>query len=326
MPFIPPSQFNFRQWLPQLPREDRWELAICILIAFIFWLVISLTTKEHSVTKPVLVNYVVSADKVLLSPPNSTAEATITGPGWELMWSNFFQPVIKVSLYRGPADSKVITQVDLSAEVSKALYSSETKLEKLIFLPVTLQTEDKEEKRVPIRPLVFVDFAEGYQGRQSLRLKPDSVTVWGAPTYLDSLFFWPTDSLQLKEIENSFSRTISLRKPPPELTLGIKEVVVFQEVEVFTEKELYVPVEVVNPPLRDSFSIFPRQVRLKVGVLQSNYNRIQVDSFRLVADLNGMRTKEGRNSIPLTLQARPSSAISVTYTPRVAEYFFFKRE
>lgn len=326
MPFILNSQFNFRQWLPQVPREERWELAICVFIAFIFWLVISLTTKEHSVTKPVEVSYVVSEDKVLLSPSTNMAEATISGPGWELMWSNFFQPIIKVSLYRGPSDSKVITQVDISALVSKALYSTETNLDKLIFLPITLKTEDKTEKRLPVRPLVTVNYAVGYQARYPLEVEPDSVTVWGAPSILDSLFFWPTDSLRLKNVDNSFQRTISLREASGELKLGLKEVAISQEVEVFTEKELYVPVEVVNPPAKDSFSIFPRQVRLKIGVLQSNYNSIVVDSFRLVADLNGMRTEDGRNSIPLTLQARPNAAISVTYTPRVAEYFFFKKE
>jgi hypothetical protein len=326
MPFILNSQFNFRQWLPQVPREERWELAICVFIAFIFWLVISLTTKEHSVTKPVEVSYVVSEDKVLLSPPTNMAEATISGPGWELMWSNFFQPTIKVSLYRGPRDSKVITQVDISALVSKALYSTETNLDKLIFLPVTLQTEDKTEKRLPVRPLVSINFAEGYQARYPLVVEPDSVTVWGAPSILDSLSFWPTDSLQLEDVDNSFQRIISLGEASGELKLALKEVTISQKVEVFTEKELYVRVEVVNPPAKDSFSIFPGQVRLKIGVLQSNYNSIVADSFRLVADLNGMRTEDGRNSIPLTLQARPRAAISVTYTPRVAEYFFFKKE
>ncbi|PHI19889.1 hypothetical protein CEQ90_10885 [Lewinellaceae bacterium SD302] len=315
-----------RRLLPSIPKEGRWELTVCIGIAFIFWLVINLTTEEHTIKKPVRVSYVVSEDEVLLSAPTSDAEATISGPGWELLWSNFFQPVIDVSIYRNRADSKVITQVDLSAVVSESLYSSETELDKLMFFPVTLETETKASKIIPIVVNTQVDYAEGFQGKTSFTTVPDSVEVWGPVSKLDSLTYWPTDTLRLKNVASNINQEIGLSRGTETIAPILSKVKVQQQVEVFTEKELFVPVQVINPPARDSFSIFPRQVRLKVGVLQSNYDQIRPDSFRLTADLNGMRTEDGRNSIPLTLEKRPRSAISVTFNPRVAEYFFFKKE
>lgn len=324
MRFIPISQL--KQLLPSIPKEGRWDFAICIGIAFLFWLIINLTTKEHTIKKPVLVSYVVSEDEVLLSAPSSEAEATISGPGWELMWSNIFQPVIDVSVYRNRTDSKVITQVDLSAIVGESLYSNEMKLDKLIFFPVTLKTEAKASKMVKVRPVSDVSYAEGFQAKSGFSTTPDSIRIWGPTSTLDSINDWPTDTLKLNDVNGDINREISLSNDREMIKTIVSKVTIHQAVEVYTEKELFVAVQVINPPAKDSFSIFPQQVRLKVGVLQSNYDKIQRDSFRLVADLNGMRTEDGRNSVPLTLDKQPQSAVSVTYNPRVAEYFFFKRE
>lgn len=329
MPFTLISRFNFRalgRYLPSVPRENRGALAVCILIAFLFWIIITLTTKDHKIDKPVRINFVVSEDEVLLEPAGAQATAVVVGPGWELMWSNLFQPVIEVSLYRNRSNNRLISEADLVPLVSRALYSDEMSLERLVFQPIKLNTAAKARKRVPVRSRLRFEYAEGFAPSAELVFRPDSVEVWGGQPVLDSLTHWPTDTLTLDEITGDLETVVPLATPPPGLSILTSEVAITQQVEVFTEKELYVPVEVVNPPARDSFSIFPRQVRLRVGVLQSNYDRIDRSDFRLVADLHGMRTEDGRNNIPLQLLRRPPEALSISFTPRKAEYLFFRRE
>lgn len=326
MLFIQINQFDPRRYIPRIPRENRGELAICIFIAFLFWLIISLTTNDHSVSKPVEIEFVVGEDEVLIEPLTAMAEATISGPGWELMWSNVFQPVIKISYYRNRLDNKVVNQVDISSAVTDALYSSETSLTKLIFLPVTLRVEPKASKKVPVRSQITVKYKTGYSPKSSPEFTPDSVVVWGGESLLNNLKSWSTDTLNITEVDANLQQMVKLTDGADGLMPATTTVEFRLEVEVVTEKSLYVPVEVVNPPAQDSFSIFPKQVRLKVGVLESDYNQISANDFRLVADLNGMRAEDGRNTIPLLLDRKPAEALSVTYTPKAAEFFLFKKE
>lgn len=326
MLFTQINQLDPRRYIPRVPPENRGELAICIFIAFLFWLIVSLTTKDHSVTKAVEIEFSVGEDEVLIEPLTATAEATISGPGWELMWSNVFQPVIKVAYHRNSSGSKVVNQVELSAKVTEALYSNETSLTQLIFLPIILKVEPKDNKRVPIVSKVNFEFQQGHSPKSELVLSPDSVTVWGATSLLESLEYWPTDTISITDVKESIQRTIKLKKGQQGLRPAIREVSLSQEVEVITEKSFYVPVQVINPPAQDSFSIFPKQVRLTVGVLKSDYGAINASDFRLVADLNGMRTEDGRNIVTFVLDSQPRQARRVEFNPKAAEFFLFRKE
>lgn len=325
MPSILTNQFDPWQLLPKVPRENRWELAICIFVAFLFWLIISLTTKTHSINKSVEIAFAVGEDEVLLEPKTATAEATISGPGWELLWSNVFQPVIRVNIYRNREDSKLISLVDVNAVVADALYSNETSLGNVVFSPIRLITEAKARKKLAVKPEVRLVYAEGFRAKSSIKISPDSVTVLGGQSILDAMSVWPTDTLSITGLSEDFSQEVRLQKAGDGLVINPATVTISQEVEVFTEKGLYVPVEVINLPEQDSFSVFPQQVLLRVSVLQSNYDKIKTSGFRLVADLHGMRTADGRNSVPLALVKRPQEALNVEYNPKAAEFFLFKK-
>ena len=302
---------QLRELLPRVEHRDRRVLAICIIVALVFWLILNLS-RIYSINKEVSITYQLPEDQLLVNSPAQMADLSISGQGWNLLWERLTTHVIKIVL-------------NVARLIEQQLASSQLTVEQLNFLPVQLETEAKVSKRVPILVNVDFDFVEGYRPAGAPLLVPDSVTVYGLPVDLDSITFWSTDTLRNTEVSGDINLAAKLSESTiPRITLSDATVAFSQNVETFTEKSLYVPVTVRNAPLTDSFKIFPNQVRLKVAVLQSNFNGVVADSFLLVADLEGMRAEDQRNSIPLILERKPVSAISVQYTPRSAEYFLIK--
>lgn len=315
---------QLRELLPKVEHRDRRVLAICIFVALVFWLILNLS-RTYSINKEVSITYQLPEDRLLTNAPAQMADLAISGQGWNLLWESLTTPVIEIVLNVEDESDGYISKGDIARLIEQQLASSQLTVEQLNFLPVQLETEAKANKKVPLKCEVDFGFTEGFRPVGSPLLVPDSVTVYGLPADLEEIYFWTTDTLRATEISGDISLVAKLRTSSlPRVSLSESTVAFTQNVETFTEKSLYVPVTVRNAPVSDSFKIFPNQVRLKVAVLQSDFRNIVADSFLLVADLEGMRAENQRNSIPLVLERKPTSAISVQYTPRAAEYFLIK--
>lgn len=315
---------RFRELFPRIEHRDRRVLFFCIGVAFVFWLILNLS-RNYSINKEVSITYQLPEDLLVVNAPPQMADLSISGQGWNLMWESLTTPVITIVLNVAEESDGYISKGDIARLVEEKLASSQLTIEQLNFLPVQLVTEKKASKRVPIRAVSEFVFSDGYLPVGLPLLVPDSITLFGLSADINDITFWPTDTLRQQAVSGDINLVAKLKKTTiPQLSLSQSTIDFAQNVETFTEKSLYVPVTVRNAPLRDSFKIFPNQVRLKVAVLQSNFYSIAADSFLLVADLKAMRAEDQRNSIPLVLEKKPSGAISVQYSPRSAEYFLIK--
>jgi len=283
--------------------------------------------REYTINKEVLVIYEVPNDQLLRGPISQIADLAVTGQGWNLLRERWRNPVIEVSL---PVIEQVdgrISKSDIVRLIEPRLSSSSLPITDFTFVPTSIVLEAKATKLVPIQLLQNIKYDQGHVPVSALSIQPDSVTLRGPKEMLDTLHLWLTDTLTKRTLKASFEDSLSLQTPTnlPGLDLFPAKVAVSQEIEAFAEKSFYVPVEIRNPPQQDSFKIFPQRVQLKVGVLQSDYRKIQPDSFRLVADLRGMRTEDQRNNIPLVLEQKPVAAVSVQYSQRALEVFVLKQ-
>jgi YbbR domain-containing protein len=142
------------------------------------------------------------------------------------------------------------------------------------------------------------------------------------------LFFgkWPTDSLVIENLNSSQSRTVALQPPPQEIQLETKEVEVRIEVEQFTEKSLFVPLQVKNIPETDSLSFFPQRVRVRFVVGLSKYNELTDEDFQLEADLEGVSLEKSQIQVPIRLTKKPDFVKNVQFTPNTANFFIVKKD
>ncbi len=312
-----------RNPLPKMAETDRKVLAICMTAAFVFWLILNLS-QEYSIRRDVTLEYVVDPERVLVGRMPETLEADVSGPGWNLVWESLVPGPLPVTIDIRNRDNLRLTNAELRQKVQRRLSSGALAVDNLGFESVTILTTPKEGKRVPVLSEISLAFANGFMAVDLPVLEPDSVTVSGSTDVLEDVTYWPTEALELKNVNSSVRRIVSLAKPGEGLTLSRNEINYSLAVEAFIQKIIEVPVTVVHAPEVGSYSITPSSISLRVSVPQTDYESINASNFRLVADLENLRNEDGRNSVPIILQEQPDEVISVFFETRSVEYYLIK--
>lgn len=294
---------------------------ICIGIAFFFWLLVKLS-KTYSVEKEVSFRFVLPEGKAFVQQPPSSTFARIEGRGWELMFDYFSNPSL---LLRYDLNNEAITTLstnELRSAVANRLTFNNLRITETNFGGVILMLEEKSTKRVPIVLRDSLTFATGYHLLKPLTMKPDSVTLSGPQTAVDTIAFWYSDSVTISNIKNNLTQRVALSKPSNEITLSTEAITASIEVEQFTEKSLFVPLVVRNAP--DSLRYFPETVKVTFTVGLSDYNKVKASDFSPEIDLGKVKLNEGKNTIPIRMVKQPDYAITLQFTPKSAEFVIFK--
>ncbi len=178
-------------------------------------------------------------------------------------------------------------------------------------------------KRVPVTFRGHVEPAPLYY-LASLRCQPDSVTVWAEQNYLDSLTEVSTVVTNVNGITESVERTVALPA-----VRGVKfepaEVRVVADVDVFTEKQVEVPIVGTNFPAGLSLRTFPAAATVAFRVGSKDYKRVTRDQFVITA------TYEQLMALPdsmLTLQLRsvPEGVSQVRIQPQRVQFLIEQTE
>ncbi len=155
-------------------------------------------------------------------------------------------------------------------------------------------------------------------GISSVRVIPDSVTVYATPETLDTLSAAVTRPLVLTNLAESSTRKVNLEK-----MRGIKfdpaTVRVRINVDQMTEKSVDVPVRRVNFPAGKTLRTFPSKVKIIFQVGMNMYRKITADDFTLVVNYETLlKTTDGK--IHLYLKSIPAGVSHVRIVPSTVDY------
>ncbi len=306
-------------------QKDRAILMICIGIALVFWLLVKLS-QDYSTVRPVTLNLTIPDDKALAEAPPTDVRAEIEGTGWDLMFDYFQHPEVKLQYNLEEADQLSLSRNRLRNDILEDLAINDLNVGELNYETISLRLEPKVTKRVPVIFHQSLSFAPGYQLQDSVRLNPDSIEVTGPASMVEEVKRWTTDSLVLDNLKNSQNKRLELEPAPPELSLSTQGVEAVIQVEQFTEKSFFVPLELKNQPAGDSLRYFPQRVKVTCIVGLSRYEEVTPDDYRLVADLEGTAVGKERNRVMIQLTERPEFVKGVQFTPTMAEFFIVERK
>ncbi len=302
--------------------EDRAVLMICMGIALVFWLLVKLS-QIYATEKRVEFDFEVPQDQAFRIAPPNDMRVEVEGTGWNLMFDYFSHPTIRLTFDMRARQRLELNRSQLRNEIQQRLSSRDLRIVDLNYENVLLLLEKKIEKRVPVKLNLKLSLAPEYHLRDSVAPQPDSVTLTGPSSQVSILERWPTDSLSLRNLKNSQTPSIPLQKPPREIQLSQKRVEAIIRVEPYTEKTVFVPVQVRNAP--DSFKIFPPRVKVTCVVGLSSYNEIDSSDFELEADMADVAINEKRKStVALSLIRQPEFVKRVSYSPKFVEFFIIE--
>jgi len=304
-----------------MAETDRKVLSVCIGAALVFWLILNLS-RDYDINRRVAVDYIVDPERVLVGRMPSQLEATVSGNGWNLIWESLRRGDLPASIdVRNREDNPRLSATDLERQLSRKLSSNKLAISLPGFESISILTTPKEGKRVPVVSRVKPGFADGHLALALPTIRPDSITISGARDALEEINEWLTAPLELTDLRRPVARVVNLEAPPAGITLSREEVSYALEVEAFIQDVITVPVSLENVPGGKQYEYSPKTVDLKFSLPQSAYAAFRPEDFKVVADLTGQLAGSSSNSVPITIDRKPTSVVSVRFSPRVVAYY-----
>lgn len=292
------------------------------LFAAVLWVYLSLNL-IYTVNLSVPIKVQLLKSQALSEELPSDMEVTLRGRGWDLLNMLVAKDVaynldltgIKRNT-RIIAGNTIAERINIPFNVTVLSTNPDT-------LAITF--DNVAEKYIKVRNNIEVQLKDDYQLIGAPKVYPDSVKVRGASSVLSKLRFIPTESELVKNVNSSFTRTVSLKD-----TLGNLIQVEPQTVEVRFDVQLAAEktfeelnVEIVGlPPDKEVLLVPPKMsLSLKGGV--ENLSKLTPAEIRVYIDYSKIENDTLGFIVPqVTL---PFEATIVSISPDKFEYIIKKR-
>lgn len=181
----------------------------------------------------------------------------------------------------------IFTNDELRARLLKYLLPTTSILE-LKPDSLVLVYDQLAKKKVPVKFNGKIVTAQQYILSESIDIEPDSITVYGPKRVIERLMLVKTKWTELTEVDQNIHTNVLLQ-PIVDVRYSSNDVKLNVFAEMFTEKQLYFPVKVINCPDDLIVRTFPSQVKLTFNVAMSHFKtvtmndiRVELDYFKLV--------------------------------------------
>jgi len=263
------------------PGRSGVAITICILVALFLWFTLTLRdVHTDTVEVPLRVENLPS-DQALVERPPATVRLQVRGEGFNLLRMRFNPPVVVV-------DGRE-SQVELADAVSDL--GRDVQVEGIMPRTVRLQKEPLRTARVPILLRADLQTAATYELVEAPTMQPDSVTVAGAESIIESLHFWPTERVERSNLRDTLNVRVALQDTLQGLVRKDRASTTVRAVAVaFTEATREIPVRVTGVPA-DVVSLDPSTVEVRYRVALGDYREAQeADELYATVPYDAIRT------------------------------------
>lgn len=304
---------------------------ICMAISFFMWGLIKLSRVYEAPIKFKVQFVNIPDDKVLIHAEDTVVTLVMRARGLEL-YSKMFRSasnIIKVDLsnmrmrkydneFHGYVrTSRILKDLAEQLPQENSLIGVEPDTLKMIF-------QNEYRKKVPIKADLSISFAALYQLYDSVKLRPDSITVFGVKSVLDTIYSVNAENQVLKNLKESRLLTLRLIKPAvkPSVTFSADSITAEISVERFTESDIEVPISNSHNG-RILFRTFPDKVKLTCRVAMKEYKRLDPSLFVVTID-HREAVASGSNFAEVNVTRVPSFAKVIRIQPERVEYLILK--
>lgn len=280
-------------------------------------------SQTYETIRDVGVQYNLPEGKAFVNLPPDLIKATLNGRGWDLFSDYLINSSPEISFDVSDYHSQTIDRTQLFNKIKENV-STEVKITAADVEFILFDYQNSQQKKVPVVLNDSIFFEPGYYYKDSIEIIPDSVTVYGPYSLIDSLESWPTAFYKREALKISIQEEWHLQPPTKgQIVLSPPKVVLNIPVEEYTEKALFVPVEVKNS--KDSIRIFPPQIQVKFVVGVSRFNSYSAEDFKIETDFREVSLNDANNTIPVALNSIPKGISGITYTPKSVEFFIVQK-
>ncbi len=313
--------------LSGLSQSDQRKLTVfisCLAMAVITWIFFSLSDKYPYRVKSVINYKNLPQNKAFYPLQTDTAELQVEGSGWQLLFTRLrLKPQeIKIDLSKLEKRNFVVIKEQL-AEINEQLFSTQ----RIISVkPDTLYFDftSRKVKRVPVILVSNLKFKSQFNLPSSIILKPDYVTVSGPSDQLLRIQEWYTDTLKANNLNAETVANITLKNPQmANISIFPARVEARIPVEEFTEKQMVIPIKVLNNTSFYNVKLIPATVSIKFLVALTDYEKFNEDDFQAVVDLD-LWKKDKANQLPVKIVRKPPFCTIISVYPQQIDFLLSK--
>jgi len=299
-------------------QTDRAMLMGCIGIALIVWLFMKMS-QSHETEVLLEVSYTLPDDKIFATSPPATITPRISGTGWALFgrYVRTQRPEIPITLENTP--NQTISASRLETAIQSRLPSPLTAALRG-YQSIAVRLDDKAGKPIPVILQENIELASEYQFIVPPRPVPDSITIYGPKSVIETVDVWRTEMIELEEIKENKTPTVALLPHSnTEVSFDPAKVICKIDVEQFTEKSLEVPIQIINAPDTLLLTIHPSKTKITCRVGLSNYDKVDATQFKAVADFTKVDVNNS-NYAPVKLTQVPDFVNNTNAQPQNVEF------
>lgn len=257
-----------------------------LALSGMFWLMMTLN-ETYEADYPVVVRVTgVPKNVVMTSEATDTIRVTVRDKGYMLFAYNYgkdIRPVVfNFNTYANRQTGHgIIPLADLQKAVRQQLYASTT-LVSIKSGNFDFYFNYGEKKTVTVQLQGNIVPANNYY-LAHVQFNPERVTIYAAPSRLDSIKGVLTEYLNIVDFEDTVTRTVHLKHiPGVKIVPQVVQVTLFPD--ILTEASMEVPITTINKPEELVIRTFPQRVKVNFSVGASMFRRVRPDDFMVVVD------------------------------------------
>ena len=269
-------------------------------------------------------SYETPINKIFTNPPAQQLEVDVQGRGWDLLGLAFSgqQRVLTIPVAENEVQS--LSALSLNNKVMKLL----PKANILNIFPenIDLKTEEIATKTVPVILEEQIRLAPLYQYVDSIRINPKTIEITGPASVIRDIHNWKTNILiPPKEVNQNIDVDLALATHPnSNVTCSAQKIRCTAAVEEITEKQIEVPIEIVNAPDSLLLVLLPKKITVSCQVGLSDYAGLKAEEFKAIVDFENVDLFQ-QKFIRILLRAKPTYVRQVQYFPQQVEYIMRSR-
>ena len=285
------------------------KFLLFIILSVVFWFMTKLS-KEYDSTLEYPVSYInLPEDKLLQEAPVEVIEIHVKTTGFKLISATFFPTELKIDVSNLNWKSSTDYYLLLSQQRLAIQKQMKTGVEIDFFIndSIHFNLGKLKNKKVPVKPLLDLSYATGFELNGNITTVPDSILISGPESILDTIDFVSTKLLQIKKLNNSIDQTIEIERfsSDSNVKLQQKNIKIIANVEKYTEGTLEIPFEVLNLPENNIINTFPKVVKVTYKVALSDFNKIDFTSFLIHCDYQVSQKNNLSYLIPILVEKSP---------------------
>ena len=193
------------------------------------------------------------------------------------------------------------------------------------FAPRTLSVEyiTLSSKKIPVLWRANVNIDANFMLSDSIRIKPNEVTVFGSKELLDTISYLPITSIDEDTLSETTELEYRLDKNKEGLSFEPRGIFIRIPIDKKVEKTIELPISTKNNPSGLMMNTFPRTVSVVCAVPLSRFSQIYTDDFSAEIDYQ-KRTTEGR--CPVIISKKPFWTTILRLEPQEVEYSLEKTD